>query len=320
MVSSFHSSDYPAGQEVKPRDQSVPDATQVSDASGPSPTANDPGVPASDNNPSPTPIPTDHFVPSSALDNPQPWTTHTTQTPAPSPAIIPASNLPASSSVTFSTGTLQSTPTAATIQGGALATSSSNRKYIIGGAVGGGVLALILLAFLIFCCRKRRRRSDVEHSENGHPEGQPGYGQFACCNHGTCNRNVGQPQMDQKTPLKPFILKSDPVTPIPTGRPQQHNVSLNRRDSGESQKSAGSDVSADTLCSSDSEGSRRGRRRSQKRPPPLKLTALVTPVVNGPQGDPRRRADRSSPPNPHEIPAIVVDPPQSRTPDRLRRY
>ncbi|KAF9785708.1 hypothetical protein BJ322DRAFT_732696 [Thelephora terrestris] len=316
MVYLFSASHYPAGREVKPRDQPVTDVRQVSDANGPSPTANDLGVPASSNGLSPTPIPTDYFVPSSALNHPQPWTT---QTPAPSSTIVSTPNLPVSSSVTLSTGTLQPTPTAVSIKGGALSTSSSNKKYIIGGAVGGGVLALILLACLLFCCCKRRRKRDLERSDHGHPEGQPGYGQFDCCSHGTCNRNGGQPQMEQKTPLKPFILKSDPVAPNSKGSLQPQHVSFNRRDSGGSQESVGSDASTETMCSYGSGGSQRGKRRSQKRPPPLKLTSLVTPVVNGPQDNPRRRVDGSSLQNPHEIPAIVVDPPQSRTPDRVRR-
>lgn len=296
MDSSFRATHYPAGQEVKPRDQPVPDDTQVSDASGP----------------------TDHFVPSSALDNPQLWTTQTTL-PAPSSTVISTSNLPVSTPTTSSTGTLQPTPTAVSIQSGALSTSSSNKKYIIGGAVGGGVLVLILLGLLLFCCKRRPKR-DLERSGGGRPEGQHGYGQFACCNHGICDKNGGQPQVDQKTPLKPFILKSDPVASTPNARPRQQNVSLTRRDSSESQKSAGSDSSADTLCSSYSEDSQPGKRRSHKRPPPLKLTSLVTPVVNGPQDNPRRGVDRPSPPGLHGVPAIVVNPPQSETPEKIRRH
>lgn len=314
MDSSFRVIHYPAGQEVKPRDQPVPDDTQVSDASGPSPA---PDVPASDSNS--TPGPTDHFVPSSALDNPQLWTTQTTP-PAPSSIVISTSNLPVLTPTTSSTGTLQPTPTAASIQSGALSTSSSNKKYIIGGAVGGGVLVLILLGLLLFCCCKRRPKRDLERSGGGHPEGQHGYGQFACCNHGICDKPGGQPQVDQKTPLKPFILKSDPVASTPNARPRQQNDPLSRRDSSESQESAGSDSSADTLCSSYSEDYQPGKRRSQKRPPPLKLTSLVTPIVNGPQDNPRRGVGRPSPPGLHGVPAIVVNPPKNETPERIRRH
>lgn len=326
MVSLFHANRFPAGREVMPRDQPVPSDALVSEVDGPSSNVNDSeadGVPMSSNDPNPPPTQTDYFVPLSALNHPQPSPTQlpgTDVTPAPSSTIVSTPDLPASSSITLSTSTLQPTPTAVSIQSGALSTGSSNKKYIIGGAVGGGVLVLILLALLLFCCCKRRGKRDLEHSGGGHSEGQHGYGQFACCNHGNCNKNGGQPQMEQKTPMKPFILKSDPVVLISKGPPQQHSVSLNRRDSTESQDSAGSDYSTETLCSSDSEGPQRGKRRSQKRPPPLKLTALVTPVVNGPQDNPRRRADRSSPPSPHEIPMVAVDPPQSGTPDRMRRH
>ena len=80
MASSFHASHYPAGREFKPRDQSVPNGEHYfpsvilnarvlrrTDADGPSPGGSDSGDPASDNDPSPTPGLTDHFVPSSAL-------------------------------------------------------------------------------------------------------------------------------------------------------------------------------------------------------------------------------------------------------------
>lgn len=180
-------------------------------------------------------------------------------------------------------------------------------------------MVLILLALLLFCCRKRRSRKDLERSGDDHSEGQSGHGQFTCCNHGTCNRNNGQPHMEQKTPLKPFILKSDPAVLTPRDGQRQHPVPLNRRDSAESQKSAWSDASTGTAYSSDSEGSQRGKRRSQKRPPPLKLTSLVTPVVNGPQYNPRDRAGRSSFPHPRQVPAVVVEPPRSEIPDRMRR-
>jgi hypothetical protein len=319
MVALFYTDNYPAGREVKARDQ-VPVDTPVSDASGPSSTVN--GDPSTD--PNPTPTPTDYFVPSSALNNPQPWTTQTPGTdvaPTPSSIIVANSNLPVSGSVISSTGTLQPTPTAVPVQAGALATnSSSNKKYIIGGAVGGGVLVLILFALLLFCCCKRRGKGDLERSGGGQSEEQHGYGQFACCSHGTCNRTAGQPQTEQKTPLKPFVLRSDPVAPTPNSkeRPQQHHISLNRRDSVESQGSE-SDTVAGSVYSSDSESTRGGKRRSQKRPPPLKLTSLVTPVINGPQNNTRRRADLPSPPSPREVPTIVVDPPRSTIPDRLKR-
>lgn len=263
---------------------------------------------------SPRPTQTDHFVPSSALNNPQPTTTQTFEigtTPA-SSAIVSTPGLPASSTVPLSTSTFQPTPTAVLTQGKALSTdSSSNQKYIIGGAVGGGVLVLILLALLLFCCRKRRAKKDLERSGGDHSEGEHGYGQFACCNHGICNKNNGQPRMEQKSPLKPFILKSDPAALTPKEGRQQHTIPSKRRDSTESHKSAGSDTSSS--YSSDSESSQHGRRRSQKRPPPLKLTSLVTPVINGPQNNPRHRVDRSSLQNPHEVPTIIVEPPQSAT-------
>ena len=197
--------------------------------------------------------------------------------------------------------------------------SSSNKKYIIGGAVGGSVLFLILLSLLVFCCCKRRRKSDIERSGGDHQEGQHGYGQFSCCSHGTCTRNGGQPQTAQKTPLKPFILKSSTATLAPKEHPPQDIISLKGRSSVDDQKSPASDAVSETVYSSDSESSQRGRRRSQKRPPPLKLTSLVTPVLNGPQENPRRRADRSSPPSPHRVPAIVVEPPQPMKSGGVRR-
>lgn len=323
MVSLLYARHYPAGREFKRDDQPVPNDTPASDANDPSSVPSDmppaDGVPASSDGPTPTPTGTDYFVPTSALNHPQPTNT---QTPAPSLTVFSTQDLPASSTVTSSTDTLQPTPTPVLTQGGASLTS--HRRYIIGGAVGGGVLALILLALLLFCCRKRRAKGDVEHSSDGHSGGQPGYGQFACCDHGTCNRNKGQAQMGQKTPLKPFVLKSDPEALAPKDgqqpRQQQHAIPLNRRDSTDSQGSTGSDTSTGTEYSSDSEGSQRGRRRSQKRPPPLKLTSLVTPVINGPQYNPRNRADRSSLQNPRGVPTIVVEPPQSVTPDRMRRH
>lgn len=180
-------------------------------------------------------------------------------------------------------------------------------------------MILILLVLCLFCGAKRRAKRDPERSGGDHPEGQPGYGQFACCNHGICTRNIGQPQMEQKTPLKPFILKSDPAALTLNEGKQQHVVSLNRRNSTESQKSAGSDTSTGSSYSSDSERPRRGRRRSQKRPPPLKLTSLVTPVINGPQDNPRSRVDPPPLPNPQEVPPIVVEPPRSGIHERLRR-
>jgi hypothetical protein len=124
--------------------------------------------------------------------------------------------------------------------------------------------------------------------------------------------------MGQKTPLKPFALRSDPPTRAPKKDQQQHVVSFNRRDSDEGQKSAGSDASTCSAYSSGSEGYRRAKR-SQKRPPPLKLTSLVTPVISGPQDNPRNRADRLSPPTPHDVPTIVVEPPRSDTSHRMRR-
>ena len=152
-------------------------------------------------------------------------------------------------------------------------------------------MVLILLALLLFCCRKRRAKKDLERSGGGHSEGELRYGQFACCNHGICNRNNGKPQMEQKSPLKPFVLKPYSVAPTPKEGQQRYTISLKRRDSTESHKSDGSDTSSS--YSSDSEGSQRGRRRSQKRPPSLKLTSLVTPVINGPQNNPRQRVGRA---------------------------
>jgi len=211
-----------------------------------------------------TPTSTDYFIPSSALNNPE-------LNPAPSSTLVSTPSLPN--------------------------TSTSDRKYIIGGAVGGGVLVLILLTLLLFCCRKHSGKKDLERSEGQHS-------QFACCNHRTYNRNCGKSQMEQKTPIKSFVLKSGPVDPTPKERLQEHVVSLNRRDS------AGSDTSADTLCLSDSEGSQRGTRRMQRRPPPLKLISLVTPVIKGPQDNPRRKANPPSPPGLHGVHTIVADPPQ----------
>lgn len=325
MVSPLYARHYPAGREFKRDDQPVPTDTTVSDAGDPSSTPSDvppaDGVPTSSDDPTPTLTETDYFVPSSALNNPQPTNIQPLGTDASLPAstltVFSTQGLPAPSTVTSSTDTLQSTPTAVLALGGI----STHRKYIIGGAVGGGVLVLILLALLVFCCRKRRAKRDVEHSGDGHSEGHPGYGQFACCSHGTCNRGKGQPQMGQKTPLKPFVLRSDPEALTPMGgqqpRQQQRPVTPNRRDSTDSQKSAGSDISTGSVYSSDSEGSQRSRR-SQKRPPPLKLTSLVTPVINGPQHNPRDRVGRSSLLS--EVPMIVVEPPQSMTPDRMRRH
>jgi hypothetical protein len=324
----------PTNQDQQPPPSSTPAPNPTtSPPARPSPSHTDKGpahdsgtkesVPASSVRPA-----SGYFVPSSAPNNPQPTTTQTLgtdPTPVPSPpasssTVVSALDLLSSSTVTSSTGALQPTPTVVLTQEGSLAVhSSSHRKYIIGGAAGGGALVLILLALLLFCCRKRRTKKDLERSGDGHSEGQPGHGQFTCCNHGTCNRNNSQHQMEQKTPLKPFILRSDPVAMTPRDGQRQHAVPPNRRESTESQKSAGSDTSTGTAYSSDSQGSQRGKRRSQKRPPPLKLTSLVTPVINGPHRNPRDRADRSSLPHQRGVPAIAVDPPQSGIPDRMRR-
>lgn len=173
-------------------------------------------------------------------------------------------------------------------------------------------MVLILLALLLLCRRKRRGRKDLERTGDGH---HTGHGQFTSCSHGACNT---QTPMGQGTPLRPFALKIDPAPLTTKEDKQQHtvNVSLNRRDSTGSQKSAGSDTgSGDSACSSD-EGARR-RKGEHKRPPPLKLTSLVTPVINGPQHNPRDK-NRSPPQGPPELPRIVVDPPLSETPEKMK--
>lgn len=195
--------------------------------------------------------------------------------------------------------------------------SSSNRKYIIGGAVGGGVLVLILVALFLFFCRKRRAKRNLERSGGDHSKGEPGYGQFASYNHGIYDRNNGQPQMEQKSPLTPFMMKSDSATVTTEEGQQQPAISLERRGSTESHASAGSDSNSSYSC--DSEGSRRSRR-SQKRPPPLKLTSLVTPAINGPQNNPRHGVDHPSFSYPHEAPTIIVELSQSVTPYRMRQH
>ncbi|KAF9643948.1 hypothetical protein BDM02DRAFT_3122696 [Thelephora ganbajun] len=310
-----------------PAPSSPPDQyTSTSTDTGPAPAnSNSPNSDSQGYDPassSSQPTQTDYFVPSSALNYPPPSSTQTLGTditPASSSTIVSTHEFLLSSTTTSSTATYKPTHTAVLTHQGALSTSSSNnRKYIIGGAVGGGVLVLILLALLLFCCCRRRAKRDLERSGDSHSEGRAGYGQFVCCDHGTCSRNNAQSQMEQKTPLKPFVLKSGATVLTPKEGPQQHNVSLNRRDSTESQKSAGSDVSTGSSYSPDSEGSQRGRR-SQKRPPPLKLTSLVTPVINGPQDNPRNKVDRSSLQNPQEVPTIIVEPPRSETPDRMKR-
>ena len=165
-----------------------------------------------------------------------------------------------------------------------------NKKYIIGGVAGGGALVLILLVLLlVYRCRRRSKR-DPERSGGDRSQEQPMGCQFARCNHGTGTRDNGQLRMEQRTPLRPFVLKSDPDA-LTSQKAQQHIISLNRRNSTESQGSAGADEGTRTPNSSDSEGS--PERKFHKRPPPLKLASLVTPVINGPQDNPRRRVDRS---------------------------
>ena len=192
---------------------------------------------------------------------------------------------------------------------------SDNKKYIIGGAVGGGVFLLILFVLLLVCCRKRRAKRDLEHVVDGHHEGKTDHGQFSCCAHGTCNRNNGQTPMGERSPLRPFVLRSEPVPLITKEVPKQHTIPLNCRDSVGSQKSAGSD----TGSSEYSDSPQRGKRGLLKRPPPLKLTSLVTPVINGPQDNPRDKIHGSTLSNSSEIPTIVVESPRSHTPDRTRR-
>jgi len=169
---------------------------------------------------------------------------------------------------------------------------------------------------LVCCCRKRRAKRDLERGD-GHPRGKADHGQFSCCDHGTC-RNHGQTSMEQRTPLRPFALKSEPVVVITKQPPQHHTVSFNRRDSTGSQKSAGSDAGSGESDYSDG-SSQRGKKGVLKRPPPLKLTSLVTPVINGPQDNPRDKTQRPTLQNPLEVPTIVVEPPRSRTPDGMRR-
>lgn len=328
MASMFSTRHYPAGRELQPVESSVPDGSPE-DANGPpsnvdatvddtqpsddppadgDPTTTDdtPPQPTSDSSP-PETTPDDHFVPSSALNIPPPATVSGTD-----PAVS-TYNLLASSTVTSSTDTLGPTATGVLAQQGALGTNtglSTTQKYIIAGVAGGGGLLLLLIALLLCCCccRRRRAKKDVER-----PDKQPG--QFTECGHGTCNGNHGQVQMEQKTPLRPFALRSDVPLTSKEG-PQQHVISLKHRDSTESQKSAGSDASVDSAYSSGPEVPQHGRRRSQKRPPPLKLTSLITPVINGPQDNPRARASRSPP----QVPTIVVESPQPEpSPGRMRR-
>lgn len=178
------------------------------------------------------------------------------------------------------------------------------------------MLVLILIALFLFCCRKRRAKRGLELFGGNNSEGEPGYGQFVICDHGIYNGNSGQLQMEQKSPLTPFVFKSDSAA-LTTNGQQQPVISLERMDSTESRGSVGSDSNSSYSC--DSEGSRRSRR-SQKRPPPLKLTSLITPIINGPQNNPRHGVDRSSFSNPHEVPTIIAEPPQYLTPDRMRQY
>ena len=153
---------------------------------------------------------------------------------------------------------------------------------------------MILLVVLLVCCFKRRSERDPERSGGDRSQGQSVGGQFACCNHGVCTGSNTQLHMEQRTPLRPFVLRSDPDALTYPKAQQQRIISLNRRNSTESQKSAGTDESTSTSYSSDSEGPlQRDRKKFHKRPPPLKLTSLVTPVINGPQDNPRRRVDRS---------------------------
>lgn len=193
---------------------------------------------------------------------------------------------------------------------------SDNQKYIIGGAVGGGVFLLVLLVLLLVCCRKRRAKKDLECAGDG--QGKTGNGQFSCCNHGTCNKNHAPTPMGERTPLRPFALKPDPAVLITKEPSRQRTVSFKRRDSTGSQKSAGSDAGSGESEYSDG-SSQRGKKGLLKRPPPLKLTSLVTPVINGPQDNPRDKGQRTTLHLP-EVPSIVVESPRSQSPpDRMRR-
>lgn len=152
-------------------------------------------------------------------------------------------------------------------------------------------MALILFVLLLVWCCRRRPKRDPERSGGDRSQEQSVGGQFACCNHGVCTGNDRQLHMEQRTPLKPFVLKSDPDALTYQKAQRQRVISLNRRNSAESQGSAGTGEDTSTPNSSDSEGP--PQRRFHKRPPPLKLTSLVTPVINGPQDNPRRRLDHS---------------------------
>lgn len=194
---------------------------------------------------------------------------------------------------------------------------SDNKKYIIGGVVGGGVFLLILLVLLLVCCRKRRAKRDLERAGGGHHDEKTDHGQFSCCDHGTCNRNNGQTPVGQRTPLRPFALRPNPVALTTKEVPQQDAVSLRCRDSAGSHKSAGSDTGS---CESEySDSPKRSKRGLLKRPPPLKLTSLVTPVINGPQDNPRDKAHASTLSDPSEIPTIVVESPRSESPRGVKR-
>jgi hypothetical protein len=126
---------------------------------------------------------------------------------------------------------------------------SDHKGAIIGGAVGGVVLLALLLA--LFCCI--RKRSRARRSAGGSSMGEGGMPP-PCCGPGAVGNGHGHgraPQMRQVAPSQVVPSCSDLLdrSPSPTG----------------------------STRSSRSSGSRRGRR-----PPPLQLESLVTPVLNGP--------------------------------------
>jgi len=343
MAPFFLARQDPAGREPRPSDQSLPNDTSFSDAEprdvlpvdGAPKTSNDPdpiAVPRQEPNnrdqqlalgplggdPPPNSgspnsgtqagVPDSPLQPGSGSSDPSLATNGHTTTPTPANQPAPSPNTTSTSNLSVSS-TLSTHPTpTALLEGGASSSGSPDQlKYIIGGSVGGGVLVLILLALLLLCCHKRRAKRDPEHTGGRH-EGHTGHGQFNCCN--------AQTPMGPKSPLRPFILKSPAaLTTKERQRQQPVTVSLNRRDSTGSQKSSESDT-----CESDysTDGSSRRRRGPHKRPPPLKLTSLVTPVINGPQHNPRDKTLQ----NPHEIPTIVVESPRSRSrsPERVKRH
>jgi len=119
---------------------------------------------------------------------------------------------------------------------------TDHKGAIIGGAIGGAAL-LVIFFTIVFCCRRRSRGQKQTEVIAWNGGSVEAASNHSCCNPGAHGHGHGAP------------------------KPQMSQV----QSQGNSVKRSRS------TASSRSSGSRKG-----KRPPPLQLESLVTPVIAGP--------------------------------------